>query len=113
MATHGTTYDLGDGVVRYFVNIPDISSESSLLAAAGAGLKRKIINGFLSFDVASEVDIKKASGTVIGFLGQPSTARLGSSDQLKSDAAAALNIVGSVASKCQGYLDVVEGADPR
>lgn len=119
--THGASIDLGKGVTRYFVVIADISTESELLAASStATWKRRIQRGSLDISAAGQVEIKATTATTgtvkprwYKRIGGAANITLDASDDILSNAAEALNIEGSAAATCDGWIDVVEGPDPK
>ena len=124
MATNGFERTLSNGLIRRYINLPDISALSELVSARGQDgatppndLKAKIVNGRLSFSAAGEISIFKAAQS----LAQPTTfdepggktiMTLGESDDIISDDNAPINIQSSVAMTAKGFVDLLVGISP-
>lgn len=105
--THGDQVDLGNGVIRSYVKITDISSAAELLAAV-AGFKIRPVAGYLDIGAAGVFEIK--SGSKICHYGKmPSAGNFSFVDGgvLPGGEGEALSIEGSAAVSCDGWIEWV------
>ena len=123
MATNGLEITLPNGLVRRFVNLPDISSAQALVSARGQDadgndLKAKLVNSRLSFSAAGEISVFAPAGET---LAEPKTfdAPAGAAiiimtedDQIISEGNNVINIQSDQAISCKGFVDLLVGISP-
>jgi len=120
--THHHELELDNKKTRLFELIEDISTAPvELIPASGtATIKRKAACGIIFFNVACQVEIRRASGQVL-FYGKPpggSRVTIGrDTDQLESAANEAIMIFAVPVTPadtvtCHGMIDFIEGPNP-
>lgn len=113
--THGTTSThytdpKYPNVTRYFVEIADISTKSSLLAALGENIKGRVVNGRLDTSAAGTVEIYQGDAAQAicydKFGGAVSWVLDWDTDRIQSLDNEALKILSDTAISVSGFLDI-------